>query len=109
VTSASPDNLATLAAVSVTVSGLYFAAFDLSPTAVLGTGVCGTASWTSSTSVHCLSSGASLPPAFAPVTVNSIVGTGANVFTFDGLLCVMLAPFASPVDGFKNRWQLLRR
>jgi len=83
VSAASPPNKAFSGAISVTVSGLSFAAADLSPTAVVSTATCSTAAWTSATTVHCLSASGDLP-SVVQVTVASAVGTGQKMFTFDG-------------------------
>jgi len=79
-----PANVAFTAAVSVTVSGIEFAAVDQSPTSVLADAVCATSSWTTSTSVLCLSTAGALPPNVATVTIIGTVGTGSSVFSFDG-------------------------
>jgi len=66
------------------VAGLNFAAADLSPTAALATGTCGTTAWVAATAVACLSAAGSLPPATVVVAAGVVLGTGIAQFTFDG-------------------------
>ena len=71
---------------SVTVSGLNFGVSNTTPTSTMaGWGACMTTSWTSSTSVSCLSSSMNAPYSGAYVTVSSVIGTKtSSLFSFDG-------------------------
>jgi hypothetical protein len=69
---------------SLTVGGFNFGEYsDMSLTVTLGTVACFTSSWTSQTSVECLTDDVGEYPGVAIVTVASIVGTGLEVFSFD--------------------------
>jgi len=83
-----PTNVADSGSISVTISGVNFAVADLSPTGVLGLGVCVTASWVTATTVQCLVAPGTAGPTFGKVTVNAAVGSGAGVFSFDGGFCL---------------------
>ena len=80
-----PDNMAMCSGGTVTISGLNFAATDLTPTTGVVSTLCTTTSWTSGTSVSChmRSSGSNIA-LVVPMTVTGVVGTGALLFTFDG-------------------------
>ena len=69
---------------SATLSGLSFAAADLTPTVTLGEAYCATASWASATSVSCYAAASSSGDDLVTVTVSGATGTGVGVFTFDG-------------------------
>jgi len=84
VSSLVPSNLAGSGAISVTIGGLNFAVADLSPTGALGSGVCSTASWVTSSLAKCLLASGTAGATYGTVTVNSVAGTGAGVFSFDG-------------------------
>jgi hypothetical protein len=71
----------------VTISGLNFGAYSFTAsTSATGVDMCGTASWTSGTTVECRTIAATtLKTSYAKVTVGAVVGTRAGFyFTFDG-------------------------
>ena len=72
---------------TVTISGLNFGAYSFTPS-LLATGVdmCGTASWTSGTTVECrVIAATAVKTSYAKVTVGAVVGTRVGFyFTFDG-------------------------
>jgi len=68
----------------VTVTGLDFRSSDLTASVGLGSQGCGTASWSSGTSVVCAASAGTGSGAAAVVTVGGVVGTRTGGFTFDG-------------------------
>jgi hypothetical protein len=78
---------------SVTVSGLDFGVGEHSATAGLeragrgDVGVCFSSSWTSATTLACLSNESRDILMGASVTVAAVSGTGAPSFSFDGALC----------------------
>ena len=87
---------------SATLSGLSFAAVDLTATATLGEATCATASWASGTSVQCFAAASSSGDDVVTVTVSGATGTGVGVFTFDGTLCaeaVAVGPRLGPNEG----------
>ena len=71
---------------SLTVSGLNFAAVNKTPSGKSAAATCSTASWASASSVVCLQSNYGTPAdSSVIVTVtDGYVGTRSNVFTFDG-------------------------
>ena len=71
---------------SVTVSGLSFGLSEATMSGSLASAVCVSSSWSSSTSLTCLSGAAIEVHAFMSATVNAAVGTGCSIFTFDGML-----------------------
>jgi hypothetical protein len=73
---------------SLTVSGLNFGVGEHTATAGLGdVGVCFSSSWTSATTLACLSNESSDILMGASVTVAAVSGTGTPIFSFDGVLC----------------------
>jgi len=85
-------------ALSVTVGGLNFRTLDATVTAQTAGGTCGTAAWTSASSVQCLQSSTAAPgDSSIVVTVSgSFIGTAAAALTFDGTAVSM--PTMSSVD-----------
>jgi hypothetical protein len=79
---------------SVTVSGLDFGVGEHTATAGLeragsgDVGVCFSSSWTSATTLACLSNESSDMLMGASVTVAAVSGTGKPIFSFDGALCL---------------------
>lgn len=72
---------------SVTISGLNFGAYSFTPTvAHSGEILCGTASWTSGTSVACLLAVVTSNPDALLVMVSTVAGTRLRPFSFDGPL-----------------------
>ena len=72
---------------TVTISGLNFGAYSFTASlAATGVDMCGTASWTSGTTVECRTIAATaVKTSYAKVTVGAVVGTRVGVyFTFDG-------------------------
>lgn len=70
---------------SVTVSGLNFgASLGTTPTSGLGRSECGTTSWASATSVACFLSRGDGAEHASTMTVESVAGTGASTFSYDG-------------------------
>ena len=83
-----PKNTGRSGAGTVTISGLNFGVYSFTPTAShSGDVLCGTASWTSGTTVACSPSAFTTQASAtrARVTVSAVVGTLSVVgFTFDG-------------------------
>jgi len=67
----------------VTVSGLDFGGYDLSVTAALSEAACLTSSWTSATTVACLSSASYQRALASTVTVGVSAGTHLRWHSFD--------------------------
>ena len=65
------------------ISGLNFGSSDSTVSATVGSVVCGTASWTTSTTVRCYA-GMSTGGIAQYLTVAGLVGTGTGVLSFDG-------------------------
>ena len=65
------------------ISGLNFGSSDSTVSATVGSAVCGTASWTTSTTVRCYA-GMSTGGSAQHLTVAGLVGTGTGVLSFDG-------------------------
>ena len=87
VTDEVPVNAATSGGATVTISGLNFGAYSFTPSLlVTGVDMCGTASWTSGTTVECrVIAATAVKTSYAKVTVGAVVGTRAGFyFTFDG-------------------------
>ena len=70
---------------SVTVMGLSFGGFDFTASSALAYGACSTSTWTSGSSVHCLSQSMSFLVSGSPsvLTVGAGVGTDCVLLTFD--------------------------
>ena len=82
-----PGNAAKSGGSTVTISGLNFGAYSFTAsTSATGVDMCGTASWTSGTTVECRTIAATaVKTSYAKVTVGAVVGTRVGVyFTFDG-------------------------
>jgi hypothetical protein len=92
---------------SVTVSGLDFGVGEHTATAGLqgagrgDIGVCFSSSWTSATTLACLSHESGVILMGASVTVAVITGTGKPIFSFDGAL-----PF-TPLSAAVRKWSCL--
>ena len=82
-----PGNAAKTGGSTVTISGLNFGAYSLTASvSATGVDMCGTASWTSGTTVECrVIAATAVKTSYAKVTVGAVVGTRVGVyFTFDG-------------------------
>ena len=82
-----PGNAAKTGGSTVTISGLNFGAYSFTPsTSATGVDMCGTASWTSGTTVECrMIAATAVKTSYAKVTVGAVVGTRVGFyFTFDG-------------------------
>ena len=79
----SPYNVVSAVA-SVTLAGLNFVASDTTVTAAVALADCGTASWTTATSVSCIGTRGAGEVGTAGVTVGGVTGTSSVVFSFDG-------------------------
>ena len=80
------DNAAPTGGTVVTVTGVNFRTEDMTPTSNIDYQQCGTASWTSKSSVACTGSAGSAAGADNDVyiTASAIVGSRTRAFTFDG-------------------------
>jgi hypothetical protein len=76
-------NLTPSGVTSFTVSGFNFGTVDLTPSILVSGVVCRTSSWTSVTSVLCLTGTMSTPSISVSVLVNSIYGSITSMFTYD--------------------------
>jgi hypothetical protein len=76
-------NGASSATSTITLRGSNFATLDVTPSVVVGASKCGTAAWTSITSVLCASVAGSGPANLVSLTVSSHLGTTAAGFTYD--------------------------
>ena len=82
-----PGNAVKSGGATVTISGLNFGAYSFTASlAATGVDMCGTASWTSGTTVECrMIAATAVKTSYAKVTVGAVVGTRVGVyFTFDG-------------------------
>ena len=70
---------------SVTVSGLSFGVSEATSSGGIGFGPCLTASWSSFSSVQCISSATYVAYPLLDISVGATVGTGLSLFTFDGM------------------------
>ena len=92
---------------SVTVTGLNFGLADYSSTSVLGQSSCYTASWTSSTSLECVSPAemrfheGQVREDYLLVTVAAFAGTRGELFSFDGPIASNVLVNA-PHSGFSS-------
>ena len=80
-------NAVTSGGATVTISGLNFGVYGLTPTGVaVADAACSTTSWSTTTTIACLASvSTTLSPPVMKATVSAIVGTRAwSQFTFDG-------------------------
>jgi hypothetical protein len=75
---------------------LSFGPGDSTVSATVGSVVCGTASWTTSTTVRCYA-GMSTGGSAQYLTVAGLVGTGTGVLSFDGAQAILLLNFRSAV------------
>lgn len=80
--SSAVSNTATSGAVSVTISGLNFGSWSVTPTLSIGGSKCTTTQWTSATTLACGSTGYGSSVRVG-VTLSTVVGTVLNIFTFD--------------------------
>ena len=67
----------------LTLLGLNFGYVDHSPTAMLASAPCKTASWTSETQLRCVSGQLASASMYLSVTISATVGTGLGVLSFD--------------------------
>ena len=73
------------------MSGLSFGSVELTASGLVAGGGCSTASWSSSTSVSCVSGSASGQLGTSSVTVGAVAGTGLSVYSFDGpVVCIAM-------------------
>jgi surface protein len=85
---------------SVTITGLSFSAADPSASGTLEMVACGTSSWTSATSLSCLSSSMmSTMVGLSAVSVGGVAGTSAPVFSFDAAVGSGAARNCAPSGG----------
>jgi hypothetical protein len=85
---------------SVTIQGGNFAIEDGTVTALVGTSMCATSSWTSASVVKCLLGGVSAGSNFqVALTLVGLVGTKQNVFTFDAPAITWTYQFNAPLSG----------
>ena len=79
------DNAPTSGGATATLNGLAFAPTDPTPTASTSSVICATSSWTSGTTVACLTSSATVDNSpMATMTVAAVSGTALDLFSFDG-------------------------
>jgi len=92
VSGAAQSNRGFSTAQSVTVSGLNFNTVDTTVTVLIALNGCGTASWTSGTSVVCLQSSSGTPAdsSMVATVAAAFVSTAVSAFTFDGILCFLV-------------------
>ena len=69
---------------SVTVSGLSFGSLDVTPSMRLGTTLCATSAWASSSSVRCLLVEGAGTMQDVDMTVAGVIGTRTSIFSYDG-------------------------
>ena len=87
---------------SVTVAGLDFGQTDHTATGAIVTAACGSSSWSSATSVTCLSGPAQLDALrYAQMSVGGVAGTGRTGFSFDAAVG-SAATLNSPHSGYAS-------
>ena len=82
-----PGNAPITGGSTATISGLNFGAYSFTASvSATGVDMCGTASWTSGTTVECrMIAATAMKTSYAKVTVGAVVGTRVRFyFTFDG-------------------------
>jgi hypothetical protein len=81
---------------SVTLHGFNFAMSDLTNTVALGQTACGTASWTTISSITCLSGSGAGAAQSIKVEASSVIGTALGTFTFDSPTVSHIMPKNAP-------------
>jgi hypothetical protein len=76
-------NMPTTNGLSLTVTGTNFASIDATPTLTVGKTMCGTTSWTSSSSMICKASYGSAKEVDINAVLQTLEGTGRALFSFD--------------------------
>ena len=85
VSMSSPSNVGATGGGTITIGGLGFGGLVVTPSASLGVGdMCGSAAWTSVTTVACGAAGYSGSAVRTAVSVSAVVGTLTGMFSFDG-------------------------
>ena len=81
----SPPNIGATGGGTITIGGLGFGGLVVTPSATLGVGdMCGSAAWTSATTVACGPAGYGGSAVRTAVSVGAVVGTLVAMFSFDG-------------------------
>lgn len=98
-TSIAPSNTASSDGSSLTLFGINFGTVDVTASAAIGGSSCGTASWSSLSSIRCLpaqsSTGRSL---VGTVTVGNAVGTALYAFSIDAPVVTLADPVNSALS-----------
>jgi hypothetical protein len=89
-------NFPQLGGATVTISGTNFGPVDLSANAHVGISPCGTASWTTGTSLRCLTPQGSGVAMAINVVVSELSGTHEGFFPFDFTQPPSFSPSSSP-------------
>ena len=80
----SPPNVGATGGGTITIGGLGFGGLVVTPSASLGVGdMCGSAAWTSATTVACGAAGYSGSAVRTAVSVSAVAGTLTGHFSFD--------------------------
>jgi hypothetical protein len=83
----------------LTMSGAYFGSIDSTPSSFLGTSLCDSASWTSSTSVGCSTARGTGHTNLGAVTVGGVVGCMSAAFTYDAPIATLTRSRNSATSG----------
>lgn len=92
------ENGAVTGGQSFTVSGSNFGSIGYTPTLYLGVTSCSTSSWTSSSSIKCRSSDG-IGTIDVLATIDSMIGTSTNAFTYDSPVVSFTDPINAPPQG----------
>ena len=81
----SPPNVGATGGGTITIGGLGFGGLVVTPSATLGVGdMCGSAAWTSATTVACGPAGYAGSAVRTAVSVSAVAATLVAMFSFDG-------------------------
>jgi hypothetical protein len=107
---ATAENFPTSGGAAISLSGTNFGMSDFTPSVKVGTAMCSTATWTTTTRVLCTSPAGYLPSGVAPqypdtstlpgfLSISSVVGTvSTQTFTYDAPVVTFLSAFNSPTS-----------
>lgn len=98
ITHAAPMNSATSGLGSITISGMNFNTQDYSPSIRIGSSTCGTTVWTTDSSVVCQSSAGAGADGLLSITISTLIGSVASLFSYDSPAISQTMAFNGPTS-----------
>jgi hypothetical protein len=95
-------NTPTTAGGQITVEGVNFGSSDYTPTIRVESTMCGTTSWSTSSSVVCVASYGSGISRNVAISLSSVMGTALGLFSYDSPLVTALTQANAPTTGGKS-------